>query len=294
MQMNIIQCLLNAMLHFTPFGYVLCAVLLFARRRDGDKLRLILAINFSVWGLVLFLGLIYHYVAPVDTPLGYSVWSWLLMAVYLCPLFISSQYIPHKRTQSGIKIRWIRTFWIGIVLNTALYLIWIVTGSDVVRLMLLFSCLVYCLIVTYQELYLHPSILPESEPVQPAAKSPVRIACPVAASPLWSKLIVMLETKKVWSNPDLTLVELASMLGTNRTTLSNLIQENGYDGFYALINTYRVKEFLEIIDHQEISGIHETFFDVGFRSKSTAIRYFRQHTGTSPSEYLQRKMMNTN
>lgn len=184
------------MLHFTPLGYVLCAALLFARRRDGDRLRLILAICFSFWGLVLFSGLIYRYVTPVNTGLeilfpdsfrqigtytsAYNVWIWLLMVGYLCPLFISILYIPHKRTQSGIKIRWIRTFWIGIAINTALYLIGVFTGSDVARLMLLFSCLVYCLIVTYQELYLRPSILTSSEPVQLAVKSPVRMACPVA------------------------------------------------------------------------------------------------------------------
>ncbi|MEG0455751.1 MAG: helix-turn-helix domain-containing protein, partial [Bacteroides sp.] len=72
---------------------------------------------------------------------------------------------------------------------------------------------------------------------------------------------------------------------------SKTIKEAGYDSFYEMVNTYRIKEFIYIIEHQKIKGIHETFFDVGFRSKATAIRNFRQQTGTTPSEYLQQILL---
>lgn len=355
------QYLLSVMLHFTPLGYILCAALLSARRRDGGRSRLILAITFFFWGLIMLSNLAYHYVASEGTQFGvfsmtslnlalftfllmllypmemvreggvtldsglvlfmpwivlnlvllliqpefsyigsfsqitlhlsaYNVWLRLLVVVCLLVLFIVVLYISYKRMQKDVNARWVRKICTVIVINTIFFLIWIFSGSDVALLLMRLSCLLYCLIVTYQELYLRNPLPPQSKSAPFAVTSNVRMACPVARSPLWSKLVIMMETEKVWSNPDLTLVELASMLGTNRTTLSNLIQENGYDGFYALINTYRIREFLDIVERQEISGIHETFFDVGFRSKSTAIRYFRQQTGTSPSEYLQRRM----
>lgn len=120
-----------------------------------------------------------------------------------------------------------------------------------------------------------------------------KIPIPENSSPLWFKLSRLFEEERVWRNPDLTLVELAAKLGTNRTTLSKLIRDNGYDGFSSLINLCRIHEFIQLIQTQEINGIYETFFDVGFRSKSTAIRYFRQVTGTTPSEYLNQTLIKT-
>ncbi|MEG2282701.1 MAG: AraC family transcriptional regulator, partial [Rikenellaceae bacterium] len=111
---------------------------------------------------------------------------------------------------------------------------------------------------------------------------------------LHKRLLSLLHEKPLWRDPDITITDLATMLGTNRTTLSKVIKDAGYDGFYGLINTCRVKEFIYIIEHEKIKGIHDTFYDVGFRSKATAIRYFRQQTGVTPSSYIQQLVATRN
>lgn len=364
--MDITGQLLNMTLHFTPFTFLACAVLLIARRKDGDKSRIMLAASFIIWGVLMLGSLIYHYrntreveggilsivslhitlfaffsmiLYPIEvinpgsitiknilillksnavliviilltkpefrelTSFGeifqyieeYNVWLRLAVILYTLPLSFMIFYIPYKYTRSRVNIRWIRWFCGGMMISTLLYIAWVSTGSDAVRLLMQIYCMAYCSLITYQELFLR-LITPlanntEDPPVVEKARAElVKTSHP---SPLWSRLVELLNERSVWRDPDLTLVELAAMLGTNRTTLSSLIQEAGYDGFYALINTCRIKEFIYIIEHQKISGIHETFLDVGFRSKATAIRYFRQKTGTTPSVYLQRMLLNT-
>lgn len=354
------------MLHFTPFGYLLCATLLFARREDADKSRVLLALSFFVWGCLMFGSLLYHYTDKVATthevlsmsslnitlfaffiiflyPIeiiapgrltlknilllfgsnilltlillisrpeftdlrsfdeifqhigSYNVLFRFIVAIYITTLAFFIFFVPYTNSRSRVNLLWIRLFFAGVFISTLLYVIWILTGSTILRLLMQIYCLGFCLIVTYQELYLRISnssasaIYVKKATLSITSKEPVSVSKDVVLmSPIWKKLTILIEQQPIWRNPDLTLVELASMLGTNRTTLSNLIRDAGYDGFYGFLNTYRIKEFIKIIEKEEITSIHETFFDVGFRSKSTAVRYFRKETGTTPSEYLQR------
>lgn len=234
------------------------------------------------------LGEIFQYIGE------YNVWLRLSVILYILPLSLMIFYIPYRHTRSRVNIRWIRWFCGGMMVSSLLYVIWVLTGSDLIRLFMQIYCMGYCLLITYQELY-QRLIVPSSDsnPVSSSVEEThMELIKNSHSSPLWNKLVESLKERSLWRNPDLTLVELATILGTNRTTLSTLIQEAGYDGFYALINTCRIKEFIRIIEHQKIDGIYETFLDVGFRSKVTAIRYFRKETGTTPSVYLQQILLN--
>ena len=50
------------------------------------------------------------------------------------------------------------------------------------------------------------------------------------------------------------------------------------------------KKFLKIADSDKYVNVLDTFFKVGFRSKATALRNFKEYTGMLPSEYLQLKL----
>lgn len=363
--MDMVDKILEMMLHFTPFAFIVCALLLILRRKDGDKSRIMLAVSFIIWGMLMLGSLVYHYsnareveggvlsiislhitlfaffsmiLYPMEviypgrmtiknilmllasnavflaiialtkpefrelTSLGeifqyigeYNVWLRLSVILYILPLSLMIFYIPYRHTRSRVNIRWIRWFCGGMMVSSLLYVIWVLTGSDLIRLFMQIYCMGYCLLITYQELY-QRLIVPSSDsnPVSSSVEEThMELIKNSHSSPLWNKLVESLKERSLWRNPDLTLVELATILGTNRTTLSTLIQEAGYDGFYALINTCRIKEFIRIIEHQKIDGIYETFLDVGFRSKVTAIRYFRKETGTTPSVYLQQILLN--
>ncbi|MEG1949297.1 MAG: AraC family transcriptional regulator [Odoribacter sp.] len=356
--MGTLNTLLNIMFHFTPFGALLCAILLFMRRKDSDKARIVLAVSFASWGILMLGSTIHHYSDTIDTTkeifslisLNITVFVTFIMTLYPIAIinpdkqsiknifilflpyilinvflllstpefrkFTSVEeiflhftkydillrfgfvvymiiisffvfYLPYKHTRSRVNLHWIHGYCLGMIGVIFFYTIWLFIGSDITRLLLQIYCLSFCLVMTYQELYIRLAF-PLYEPIPTKENTTTK-----TISPLQQKLLQLLEEQSIWRNPDLTIIELATLLGTNRTTLSKTIKESGFDGFYDLINTYRIKEFIYIIEHQKINGIHETFFDVGFRSKVTATRYFRQQTGSTPSEYLQHVLLNT-
>lgn len=69
------------------------------------------------------------------------------------------------------------------------------------------------------------------------------------------------------------------------------MHENGDENYTNYINRLRIEDFLQKIESGESENFQDTFFFVGFRSRSTALRNFRQFTGMTPSEYFQKKNM---
>lgn len=92
--------------------------------------------------------------------------------------------------------------------------------------------------------------------------------------------------EKAWRNPDIDLKSLAVALATNRTYIYQAIHQAGYRGVNDYIYHCRIEEFKELALSGKVVSIQDTFFDVGFRSKSTAFRYFKLNEGMTPSEYL--------
>lgn len=108
-------------------------------------------------------------------------------------------------------------------------------------------------------------------------------------SVLIQRLDSYMKINKAWRNPDLSLNTLASELFTNRTSLAQAMHESGYENYSNYINRLRIEDFLQQIESGQMLNFQETFFFVGFRSRSTALRNFRQFTGSTPSEYFQKK-----
>ncbi len=105
---------------------------------------------------------------------------------------------------------------------------------------------------------------------------------------LIQRLEAHMKEHKTWRNPDLTLNMLASELFTNRTSLAQAFHDSGYENYTNYINRLRIEDFLQLVESGQIRNFQEAFFEVGFRSRSTALRNFRQYTGTTPSEYFNR------
>jgi AraC-like DNA-binding protein len=107
-------------------------------------------------------------------------------------------------------------------------------------------------------------------------------------SVLIQRLEATMNKNKAWRNPDLTLNTLASELFTNRTSLAQALRDRGYENYTNYINRLRIEDFLQLNESGQIQNFQEAFFEAGFRSRSTALRNFRQYTGTTPSEYFNR------
>lgn len=104
------------------------------------------------------------------------------------------------------------------------------------------------------------------------------------------KLTELMVEKSVYTNPMLTLSDLAGYLGTNNHYVSKLINEGFKKSYTDYINTYRVEAFIEAMNTDKNNN---TFlfhaYKVGFNSKSAFNRAFKKVTNTTPSEYFSEK-----
>ena len=103
-----------------------------------------------------------------------------------------------------------------------------------------------------------------------------------------NELIKLLDNEKIFEKFDLTIIQLAKRLSTNRTYLSQIINEEFGKNYSDFINEYRVKESMLLFsDHQKNSklSIEGIANEVGFRSISSFILAFKKYTGITPSKF---------
>lgn len=126
---------------------------------------------------------------------------------------------------------------------------------------------------------------PEEPPKTKYLKSSLNSAFAVSIHGMLTK--VMTE-RKLYTNPELTLDELAQELNIHRNNLSQIINTFEQKSFYDYINLKRVEEFKRIVSlpgNQKFTLLGLAS-DCGFNSKTSFNRNFKNATGLSPTEYL--------
>ena len=96
-----------------------------------------------------------------------------------------------------------------------------------------------------------------------------------------------MESSKVFTNAELSLTELATILDLSPRKLSNLINNYLQQNFVGFINEFRIelaKSRLANTNDQN-ETILEIMYEVGFNSKSSFNTIFKQYTGQTPSEF---------
>lgn len=99
-----------------------------------------------------------------------------------------------------------------------------------------------------------------------------------------------LNDDKGYRQPDISLSIMAGKLSKTTNDLSWFLNNVYNKSFYELINEYRVKEFKERIhnhEHKEHTLI-SIAYEVGFNSKSTFYKAFKEITGHTPTEYIKK------
>ena len=100
----------------------------------------------------------------------------------------------------------------------------------------------------------------------------------------------LMESKQLYLNPDLTVAALSTELGTNRTYVSNLINQFLRTTFSAYVNAYRVKHAKNLLLETD-DTIEDIFQTSGFQSRTTFWRAFAQEVGCTPKEFRRKAMM---
>jgi AraC-like DNA-binding protein len=107
-------------------------------------------------------------------------------------------------------------------------------------------------------------------------------------SRLNKRLQTLLDNNQIYNNPDLRLSDIALTMGTNRSYLSRLINDEMGTTFCELINDYRVRHAKSLLENsnEEIS-LDEIASMSGFNSTSSFYRIFKEKTGLAPGKYRQ-------
>lgn len=102
------------------------------------------------------------------------------------------------------------------------------------------------------------------------------------------KLHEALVNDKLYTKADLTVEKLAKKLSTNRTYLSQLINDEFHKGYSDLINEYRIREAMSLLSDPVLSNrysIDAIARESGFNNISNFNLLFRKHVGTTPSVF---------
>ncbi len=105
-------------------------------------------------------------------------------------------------------------------------------------------------------------------------------------TPLWRRLEECMVSREPWRDPEVTIVSLANMIGSNRTTLSAEIQNHGYANYHSFIAVYRLQAFCAMAKSGDVVNVVDSFYAVGFRSMSSAYRHFKTIYGVTPNQFI--------
>ena len=110
----------------------------------------------------------------------------------------------------------------------------------------------------------------------------------VQSEKIYQQLTQIMQNEKIYTQSELTLVELAKIIDTHPNYLSQVINEKTDSNFYAYINNLRIKDVLKLLDDPKNKNMKlmSLAYDCGFSSKSSFNKYFKNVVGKTPTEYL--------
>ena len=234
----------------------------------------------------------------------FDVWFRLVLSLVMFSPVLFISYIYRTKLYHNSDRVWINKYIFTFLLNVVAYMLVLMFNNELIHILYYYVSVGCSLYIVYLELFdrlmgkqttATPAEIKNNEAEKIVAAG-VNTSTSNAKSVIEQRnaaLIKRLETymkdNNAWRDPDLSLNTLASELYTNRTTLAQVLQDNGYENYTSYIKKLRIDDFLQQIESGKSVNFQEAFFYVGFRSRSTALRNFQQVTGVSPTEYFQKK-----
>ena len=238
-------------------------------------------------------------ISPIDIPVWIYLLAAILFASIFCYLWYSQKTIITYRSVLKDKfssIDRINLDWLSFIIRsfTAITIVAMIHNMAPVfgNLFFLYASLIILLVFTF--LFVNrvlikalnqPKIFSgiELKEVEKYAGSRLN---KVELNNHVSQLIKILETKKLYLNPELTLKDLAAHLQVTPKILSQVINQSFNKKFYDFINTYRCEEVKKILAGPDKKiTILEAMYQAGFNSKSSFNKEFKKLTGQTPSEF---------
>lgn len=103
---------------------------------------------------------------------------------------------------------------------------------------------------------------------------------------LYQQLEQLMKEERLYRDSSLSLDKTAGILSTNRTYLSQVVNEKAGKSFSSYVNEYRLNEAVELLsDPDNSEPLKNIGAKVGFTSASNFYTLFRQRVGVSPSVF---------
>ena len=207
-------------------------------------------------------------------------YAWTVVAVGYVKAKRHISYVRSNYSNiDDIDVSWLRPVFIFAIVSQLSWLLTSLCAMVVADILYYVSTLVLWLMVLKYSWNFRPIAIPSSEP---SRTSQPQGSLPFAAGTLES----LMEQQSLYLNADLTLQDLATMMHTNRTYLSQYLRDNVGQTFYDYINRLRIekKSIPMMREHPEYT-LEYVARQSGFGSISTFRRAFQKFTGISPSQF---------
>ncbi len=109
----------------------------------------------------------------------------------------------------------------------------------------------------------------------------------IELSELAARIVALMEGEELYTNPGLTLTDVAQRLETTSKQVSTVVNQSLQLNFNDFVNQYRVeavKKRIEQGEHHQYTLL-SIALDCGFNSKSTFNRVFKKWTGSTPLQF---------
>jgi len=137
----------------------------------------------------------------------------------------------------------------------------------------------------------HTTMPQETVAIDEGEEDKARTATTEETDELMHKIGTALREQQLFTNPSLTIQDLANAVGSNRTYVSNCINRRTGLSFSQYVARYRVEHAQTILCSNEYSSDHEAVANAmalsGFASDQTFYRIFKDLTGLTPLQYRQ-------
>ena len=137
----------------------------------------------------------------------------------------------------------------------------------------------------------HTTMPQETVAIDEGEEDKARIATTEETDELMHKIGTALREQQLFTNPSLTIQDLANAVGSNRTYVSNCINRRTGLSFSQYIARYRVEHAQAILRSSDYTSDHEAVANAvalsGFASDQTFYRIFKDLTGLTPLQYRQ-------
>ncbi|MGO8692175.1 MAG: helix-turn-helix domain-containing protein [Rectinemataceae bacterium] len=236
------------------------------RPSSAEEWTIWLCVQASLWGYsILSFGKYRRYrksIRETVSNLSRYAWNWMLIFLISVQILLCAFLIVDIRMLEGIPLVAFNAVISGLLTGSIVFLGW-------------------------RGLLQLDYISPSSESEDQAHSAPARKSNEEECKSLFGVVMTAVRRGSLFRSSELTLPELAEILGYSRTELSRIINLGGGMSFYDFINKLRIEDVQERLkaNGAERLSVLEAAFDSGFNTKSTFHVAFKKWTGLTPSLY---------